>query len=63
MRLGEIIVCLLCMRGDERVQDGMFSYVSLEARVPSDHPLRAVREVTDEVLWSLSVEFDALYSD
>ena len=28
------------MRGDERVQDGMFSYVSLEQRVPADHPLR-----------------------
>jgi hypothetical protein len=29
------------MRGDERVQDGMFSYVSLEQRVPLDH--RCVR--------------------
>jgi hypothetical protein len=38
------------MRGDERVQDGMFSYVSLEQRVPSDHPLREVRRVTDTVL-------------
>ena len=27
------------MRGDERVQDGMFSYVSLEQRVPADHPM------------------------
>ena len=51
------------MRGDERVQDGMFSYVSLERRVPEDHPLRAIRKLTDEVLGSLSGEFDALYSD
>jgi len=51
------------MRGDERVQDGMFSYVSLEQRVPQDHPLRAIRKLTDEVLRSLSAEFDALYSD
>ncbi len=51
------------MRGDERVQDGMFSYVSLEQRVPQDHPLRAVRKLTDAVLQRLSPEFDALYAD
>ncbi len=51
------------MRGDERVQDGMFSYVSLEQRVPEDHPLREIRRLTDDVLRSLSAEFDALYSD
>ena len=51
------------MRGDERVQDGMFSYVSLEQRVPQDHPLRAVRVLTDAVLRTLSPEFDALYAD
>ena len=50
------------MRGDERVQDGMFSYVSLEERVPQDHPLRAVRQLTDQVLRSLSGEFDQLYA-
>jgi len=50
------------MRGDERVQDGMFSYVSLEQRVPQDHPLRAVRKLTDTVLRTLSAEFDALYA-
>lgn len=41
----------------------MFSYVSLEQRVPTDHPLRAVRRLTDTVLRSLSAEFDALYAD
>src|SRR6202007_802906 len=50
------------MRGDERVQEGMFSYVSLEERVPQDHPLRAVRKLTDQVLRSLSGEFDQLYA-
>jgi transposase len=50
------------MRGDERIQDGMFSYVSLEQRVPEDHPLRSVRKLTDTVLRSLSSEFDALYA-
>jgi transposase len=41
----------------------MFSYVSLEQRVPVDHPLRAVPKLTDAVLASLSREFDALYAD
>jgi transposase len=41
----------------------MFSYVSLEQRVPVDHPLRAVRKLTDAVLGLLSAEFDALYAD
>src|SRR6201984_2366656 len=50
------------MRGDERTQDGMFSYVSLEQRVPADHPLRAVRKLTDAVLGTLSPQFDALYA-
>jgi transposase len=51
------------MGGDERIQDGMFSYVRLEQRVPRDHPLREIRKLTDEVLRSMSGEFDGLYSD
>jgi transposase len=50
------------VRGDERTQDGMFSYVSLEQRVPADHPLRAVRKLTDAVLRTLSPECDSLYA-
>jgi transposase len=50
------------MRGTEQVQDGMFSYVSLEQRVPQGHPLRTIRELTDEVLRSLNGDFDQLYS-
>ena len=41
----------------------MFSYVSLEQRVPADHPLRSVRKLTDAVLRSLHAELDGLYSD
>jgi hypothetical protein len=51
------------MRGNERVQDRMFSYVPLEQRVPQDRPLRAVRKLTDAVLRTLSPKFDALYAD
>ena len=50
------------MRGEERVQDEMFSYVSLEKRVPRDHPLRAIRKLCDEVLQELSGELDELYA-
>jgi hypothetical protein len=29
------------MRGDDDLQEGMFSYISPEKRVPADHPLRS----------------------
>ena len=52
------------MRGnDEKQQSGMFSYVSLEERVREDHPLRAVRKLTDQVLKSMSGKLDKLYSE
>src|ERR1700687_4474883 len=50
------------MRGDERVQDSMFSYLTLEQRVPRDHPLGEMRTLTDTVLRSLSGELDKLYA-
>jgi transposase len=40
----------------------MFSYVSPEQRVPSDHPLRAIRLLVDEILGDMSREFDKLYA-
>jgi transposase len=50
------------MRGDERVQEQMFRCVTLEQRVPKDHPLREIRRLTDTVLRSLGAEFDGLYA-
>jgi transposase len=50
------------MRGDDRHPDALFSYVSPEERVPSDHPLRAIRRLVDEVLQEMSREFDQLYA-
>ena len=49
------------MRGADEQPRAMFSYVSLEARVPQDHPLRAVRSITDRALARLSPQFGALY--
>jgi transposase len=51
------------MRGEDRQQVGMFSYVSLEKRVPADHPLRTLWVLTDSVLRDLSRRFARLYSD
>jgi len=48
------------MRGDDQQQDAVFSYVSLEQRVPGDHPLRAIRQMVDAALQELSVPFDEL---
>src|ERR1017187_6219318 len=50
------------MRGEDRQQGAMFSYLSPEQRVPRDHPLRARRELVDGVLGELSPEFARLYS-
>lgn len=51
------------MRGDDRHQEMMFSYLSPEARVPHDHPLRPIRTLVDAVLRDLSPAFDALYAE
>jgi len=50
------------MRGDDEQQSGMFSYVSAEQRAPQDHPLRAMRRMTDTALRGLSRRFDAMYA-
>jgi transposase len=50
------------MRGDDQQQNHMFSYVSPEARVRKDHPLRAIRAMVDEVLTQLSRRFDTMYA-
>lgn len=50
------------MRGDDQQQSGMFSYVSLEDRVPQDHPLRRIREMVDQILRGMAKEFDGLYA-
>ena len=51
------------MRGQDEKQDGMFSYVAPEQRVPADHPLRKIRTLVDEVLEEMSRDFSRLYAD
>ena len=50
------------MRGADARPGSLFSYVSCEARVPADHPLRVIRAIVDEALVVLSQRFDGLYS-
>jgi transposase len=50
------------MRGTDRRSGELFSYVDLEQRVRPDHPLRAIRGLTDAALVALSGDFAALYS-
>jgi transposase len=49
------------MRGSDEVAGSLFSYVSLEKRVPADHPLRVIRRIVNATLADMSAEFDALY--
>jgi transposase len=50
------------MRGEDQQQNHIFSYLSPEMRVRKDHPLRAIREMVDEVLTQLSRRFDTMYA-
>lgn len=50
------------MRGDDLRQDALFSYLSPEARVPQDHPLRPIRQLVDRILAGLSPAFARLYA-
>jgi transposase len=49
------------MRGADEQAGAMFSYISLEQRVPHDHPLREIRRITDRALERISPRLGALY--
>ena len=51
------------MRGTDVHQEGLFSYLSPESRIPKRHPLRPVREMVDIALSELSGQFESMYSD
>ena len=50
------------MRGIDYQQADMYSYVSPEARVRADHPLRAIRKMADEALKNMTERFEAMYA-
>lgn len=50
------------MRGDDRQQADMYSYLSPEQRVRENHPLREIRAMADEALKNMSERFDGMYA-
>ncbi len=50
------------MRGDDPRPAEVWSYIPIEARVPADHPLRPIREMTDRALAELDPVFRRLYA-
>src|SRR2546428_4458292 len=50
------------MRGTDHQQSGMFSYISAERRVATDHPLRAIRAMVDVALRKMGRQFEAMYA-
>jgi hypothetical protein len=51
------------MRGDDNQQEGIFSYISPEKRVPPDLPLQPIRKLVDEILREMSPRFAKLCSN
>jgi len=50
------------LRGDHREDGELFSYVSLESRIPARHPLRKIRKLVDKALVNLDSVLDDLYA-
>src|SRR3954466_10754961 len=50
------------MRGADEQTGALFSYLSPEAMVPKDHPLRAIRPLVNAALARLSPDFARLYA-
>ncbi|MEZ5375252.1 MAG: IS5 family transposase [Acidimicrobiales bacterium] len=51
------------MRGTPDRQLSMLSSLSTEDLIPTDHPIRRIRAVVDEVLAGMDDRFDAMYAD
>ena len=51
------------MRGEMQRQQQLFSYVSLESRIPPEHPLREIKRICDEALKRMCSVFDGVYSE
>jgi transposase len=49
------------MRGSDETTGSLFSYVDIEQRIPTKHPLRLIRDLVNDVLTTLDAEFEALY--
>src|SRR3712207_6550823 len=50
------------MRGADEQTGALFSYLSPDAMVPKDHPLRVIRPLVNAALGRLSPDFERLYA-
>ena len=50
------------MRGMDARNGSLFAYVDLEDRVPSSHPLRVIRRISNDVLAGMWKHFDQAYA-
>lgn len=50
------------MSGTDKQQLGVFSYVSVEDRVPRNHPLRGIRCIVDAALQDMDRVLGAMYA-
>jgi transposase len=53
----------ISMRGEDRKQSAIFSYVTLAQRIRSDHPARQIRELVDRALVRMDAQLERLYAD
>ncbi len=51
------------MRGKDKQPRNLFSYIQLEERVPTGHPLRSIRTMVDVALSKMDTLFSGMYSD
>ena len=50
------------MRGNDEQQGNVFSYINPEDRIPQEHPLRRIRQMTDTALRQMAHDFAPLYA-
>lgn len=50
------------MRGTDQQQTVLFSFLSVEDRIPADHPLRAIQALVNPILAALSPRFQSMYT-
>jgi transposase len=50
------------MRGQQERSGSLFSYVSIEERIPASHPLRRIRKLADQALDRLNPTLCELYA-
>jgi transposase len=57
------VIVFAYMRGEDIQQHELFSYGSLEERVPANHPLRPIRTMVEEALRGLDARFQEIYGE